>query len=442
MIKPLIIARREYFSLVATKGFLIGLVIMPVMMMGGIVIARFVEKQTDVGTRTIAVVDGTDWLFDALKSSAEARNAALVDPETGKPSAASYALTRISGPAPDDAARLALSDEVRAKKYHAFLEIPPAIASGLQPPTGDPSSAPRVSISYYAENAALSDVRDWFERTIGTLVTGRRFQEAGVAPRVVQWANAAPPVVPVSLLTRTPDGSIQAAEPVDRLTAIFLPMGVMMLMFMTVFMSAQPALETALEEKQFRIADVLLGTANAFEIMLGKLLGGVAGSITILVVYLCVGFLAARHFDVVDRIPFHILPMFLVFQILAVMFVSSIFMAIGASSNSLKEAQGLLMPVWLLIMVPFFTWMNVVREPTGSLAMGLSFFPPSAPMIMALRLAAMGEVPVWEVALSIAIVLAATYLCVVAAARVFRIAMLSQGNTPTFAQLIRWAVRG
>ncbi len=57
----------------------------------------------------------------------------------------------------------------------------------------------------------------------------------------------------------------------------FLPMGIMMFMFMVIMMSAQPMLESVLEEKTNRIAEVLLGSASPLQIMAGKLLGNVAG---------------------------------------------------------------------------------------------------------------------------------------------------------------------
>ena len=66
---------------------------------------------------------------------------------------------------------------------------------------------------------------------------------------------------------------------------IFLPFGMMMLMFMVVFLAAQPMLESVLEEKSQRIAEVLLGSANAFHLMIGKLIGGVGGSLTVVAAY-------------------------------------------------------------------------------------------------------------------------------------------------------------
>jgi ABC-2 type transport system permease protein len=186
----------------------------------------------------------------------------------------------------------------------------------------------------------------------------------------------------------------------------------------------------------------LLGAANPFQLMSGKLLGSVASSLTTVSIYLAGGYFLARHYEYDDLLPLRILPLFLLFQVLAVVLISSIFLAIGAAANSLKEAQGLLVPVWLILLVPMFTWFNVVREPNGPFARGLSLFPPATPLVMTLRLTASGSVPVWECALGIFLVLVTTLFCVYAAARIFRIGMLAQGNTPTFTQLLRWAFAG
>jgi len=68
--------------------------------------------------------------------------------------------------------------------------------------------------------------------------------------------------------------------------------------------------------------------------------------------------------------------------------------------------------------------------------------PPATPLLMVFRMGASSAVPWWQPALGILIMLAATWLCVFAAARVFRIGILAQGKTPKLAELLRWAVRG
>jgi len=143
-----------------------------------------------------------------------------------------------------------------------------------------------------------------------------------------------------------------------------------------------------------------------------------------------------------DVVPLRVLPWFVVYQVLAVLLFGSIFMAVGAAVNQFKEAQGMLLPVWLIVMYPLFIWLQVVREPTSSFATWLSLVPPGSPLLMVLRIGASGAVPIWQPLLGIVLMVAFTLLIVAAAARVFRIAILAQGKTPSLAELLRWAARG
>ncbi len=244
------------------------------------------------------------------------------------------------------------------------------------------------------------------------------------------------------LFEREADGGVKKAEASQVMLAIFLPMGVMMFMFMVIMMSAQPMLESVLEEKSNRIAEVLLGSASPSQIMTGKLLGNVAASLTVVAIYVTGGYALAVYKDVVDMIPLGLVPWFILFQVLAVLMFSSVFLAIGSTVSQLKEAQSLLMPVWILIVTPMFVWFNIVREPNGSLATIMSFIPPFTPMLMCLRMAATSAIPMWQPILGLVIMLLTTAVAVFIAGRIFRIGILSQGRAPKLVELARWAITG
>ena len=163
-------------------------------------------------------------------------------------------------------------------------------------------------------------------------------------------------------------------------------------MFMVILLAAQPMLETVMEERSQRIAEVLLGSVSPSQLMAGKLLGcvrladdrrgvrpGCAGSGPVL-----------RRCGLV---PLGILPWFLVYQVLAVLLFSSLFMAVGACVNDRKEAQSMLIPLMLLIVFPLFVWISVVQQPMGSFATWISLVPPGTAMLMVLRLAASPDIP-------------------------------------------------
>ncbi len=436
MHKAFVIARREYFAMVGSRAFLISLAIMPVFMVGGAVIPALLRNKVDIHDKRIVVLDGTGTLFSMLQQAATARNAAATrDPQhPDKQIAPQYLLEKgPDGPVTDEL-RLSLSDWVRSRELYAFVEIP---ADVLQvPKNGQPSV-----VTFYAENTTLSEEKHWFDQVVSELAQATRLRSAGIDPAVVAQSRAIR-IDGRGLFQRDASGTIKKAKEEQVLLTIFLPMGVMMFMFMIIMMSAQPMLESVLEEKANRIAEVLLGSATSLEIMTGKLFGNVAGSLTVAVIYLAGGYCLAQYNDVVDSVPFRILPWFILFQVLAVIMYSSLFLSIGAAVNQLKEAQSLLLPVWILIVIPMFVWMNIVREPNASFATWFSLIPPFVPMLMCLRLASTSAIPAWQPIAGVGISLLMTAVCVFAASRVFRIGMLTQGRAPKLNELIRWAISG
>ncbi|HAP07165.1 MAG TPA: hypothetical protein DCR20_05035, partial [Planctomycetaceae bacterium] len=129
-------------------------------------------------------------------------------------------------------------------------------------------------------------------------------------------------------------------------------------------------------------------------------------------------------------------------QLLAVLLFSSVFMSVAACVNQMREAQCLLMPVWLVLMLPLLICMHVIREPNGHLATAASFFPPATPLLMAVRMSTGVMIPVWQSLLSLAIMLAGTAVGIVVASRLYCAGILRQGRTPGFADLLQLVLRG
>jgi ABC-2 type transport system permease protein len=454
MRKLLAIAVREYRAMVVTKAFLLSITLMPILMFGGIIVASRMGKMGDVSDRRIVVADGTGGeLFAELEAKCANRNAmieaAAKAPAKGDEDSklqSRYVLQRYEKDVLGNDDRLALSERIRKGEIKAFVEIPadllvaesPKGASGGQAD----GAAASAEVRFYAPAAMFSEERGWLEFAINDAVKARRFKELQLDPALVARATAQVPVVGRGLVKELSDGRVSGGGDGKNLSSVFLPFGFMMLMFMVIMLSAQPLMESVMEEKNGRIAEVLLGSVNSFQLMLGKLLGNVAGSLSVVAIYAVGGYAAAAYKGWTDLVPWGLIPWFLIFQILAVLLFSSIFMAVGAAVTQLKEAQSMLLPVWLLMCVPMFVWLQIVREPNGTLAMWLSFFPPSAPLVMVLRLASEEIVPPWQIALSLSLLVAATAAITYLAARIFRVGMLWQGKTPKLTELVRWAWSG
>jgi ABC-type Na+ efflux pump permease subunit len=209
-----------------------------------------------------------------------------------------------------------------------------------------------------------------------------------------------------------------------------------------VIVGASPMTANVIEEKQLRIAEVLLGSVRPFELMMGKLLGGVGVALTLATIYFGGAYYVALKQGMAHYVTNGTIVSFLFFTVVGVMMYGSMFVAAGAAVTNIKEAQTMIMPVMLLVVLPMFLIGPLIQDPNGKLATIASFFPFSAPMVMTARLAIPPGVPVWQALISAIVALATTFAIVWAAGRIFRVGILMQGQGANFAELARWIVRG
>jgi len=148
------------------------------------------------------------------------------------------------------------------------------------------------------------------------------------------------------------------------------------------------------------------------------------------------------YLDFADYIPFHVLPWFFGYMTAAIVLFGSLMIALGSSCNDLKEAQSLMMPIWMLVMFPMFIWILVVKEPLSGFATWMSLVPPFTPILMLLRQSTPAGIPAWQPWAGLVGVALFTVLCVWAGGRIFRVGILMQGKPPKPADLLRWAIKG
>src|SRR5207249_463808 len=123
------------------------------------------------------------------------------------------------------------------------------------------------------------------------------------------------------------------------------------------------------------------GSVSPFSLMAGKVLGLIATSFTLILVYLSGAYWGAQRLHMTEYLPGHLLVFFVLFQLLAVLMYGSLYIAIGASCNDPNQMQSLLMPVNLLMAVPLIMMLAIVQSPTGPLARIMTFFPPATPFV-------------------------------------------------------------
>jgi ABC-2 type transport system permease protein len=437
MRKILRIAKREYKTSVRTKGFIIALVLMPVMMGGSGLAMYLFQGQVDTRDKHVIILDQSGIVADVIMRAAETRNEAeVMDKETGKKVKPAWVFERIEADLSDPLSqRLALSDRIRNGELHAFLEI----GANVKHPETDQDTA---RISYYAENAAMDTIRGWLTGPINTYLRTTRLEEAGVEAEKAQAALTWLEVAPLGLVSLDDSGQIKEAKRSSEAEAILAPLVLFFLFFMMIMMGAMPQLQSVMEEKSQRIAEVLLGSIKPFEFMAGKVLGGLAVSLTAASVYVIGGVFILRRLGLTDYVPYHILPWFFAYLVLAIIMFGSMLAALGATCNDAKDAQNLTFPAMIPVFIPMFLLMPVIQEPASSFATALSLFPPFTPMLMLLRISAPVGIPMWQPWVGLIGVIIFALLSIWAGGRVFRMAILMQGQPPKLSNILRWAIRG
>jgi ABC-type Na+ efflux pump permease subunit len=338
-----------------------------------------------------------------------------------------------------DEQRLNISQTIKQGDAYALLEIPSDL---LAKPTVEAMVATEGP-KFFAFDSLMSEARSWFGTILTEKVKQTRIQQFGlesIDPKIIAMLNSRVEIAANRPIDEENQGKSQSIT--DGLKAMFLPFGVMMLMFMVILMAAQPMLESAMEEKTLRISEVLIGSVTSTQLLGGKLIGNVAGSLVIFVLYGCGGVYVLRQQNMLSSLPTSLLPWFVLFQLLGVLFFSSIFLVVGSSVNELKEAQSLLLPVWMMLMAPVMVWFVAVRDPNGVVATTLSFFPPSCPMTMILRLATGTAVPWWHPILAAVIMIVSTIAMVNLAGRIYRVGLLKTDGVRSIVQLLRRATQG
>lgn len=463
MFKLWVIAHREYVAMVGTKAFLFTLVMMPILMFGSLLAMPVLNRVSGGKTQKIVIADGTGQLFEKLEQAAKARNLSIgtkpsetTSSKKGKTGNSPSFMEQqadiwelIAGPSElSDEERFQFSDQIRNGDIYALVEVPKAFFdSSLLDPVeaiSDESAKPiGPGPKFYSQDALMSGARAWLGSMIGQKLRDAKMKQFGldkIDPKIFAQVDAKVELVPSAPVKKTDEKKSDENSMVDALVSMFLPFGVMMLMFMVILMAAQPMLESAMEEKSLRISEVLLGSVTPSQLMGGKLLGNVAGSLVIFVLYGAGGLFFLNYQGLADKMPIGLLPWFLLFQLLGVLFFSSIFLTVGASVNELKEAQTLLLPVWLVLMTPMMVWFIALREPNGIVATTLSFFPPSCPMMMVLRLASGTTVPFWQPPLAALVMIVSTYGIVTLAGRIYRAGLLRNEGVRSIGQLLKRTV--
>lgn len=444
MNKVLTVARTEYMIAVTSKAFIVGVIMMPVFMCGAFVVQLLTRDQVDLTARKLAVVDRTGQLFEKLDSAAQQRNAYGIykveedsnsnEGQAGQESAgrkqvaAKFELELVDGSASNEEIEAELSERVKSQDLFAFAIIDADI---LNPDT-------QGNVRYHSQTPTYQTQYRWLQQTINALVRQHRIEELNITPEAFAAIATGVEVEERGLVEANSDGTGQETKKRDKIAAIAVPFGGIMLMFVMIMSVAPAMLNNVLEEKMQKISEFLVSSLTPFQLMLGKLVGAVWVALTLATIYIAAAIFLANYFNFSENIPLHLYFWFVFYLFIALTIFGALFSAIGAACSELRDAQSLMTPVMLMVVMPMMCIAPVLDSPSSTFAKAVSLFPPATPMLMFARMALPPGPAAWEIALGTVLSIAFAGFCVYAAGKVFRIGILSQGQTPTFGKLLRW----
>ncbi len=215
---------------------------------------------------------------------------------------------------------------------------------------------------------------------------------------------------PGQIVVRT----LVVADPEERPRRV-AAFGGMVVLFMTILTFGQFVAMGTVEEKQNRVVEILLSRVKASQVLVGKVLGIGALGLVQLLVMAAAALVAINIIDIegvsVGSIGAEIVAGVVFWFLLGYTLYAFLYAALGATVSRQEDLQGGLVLPLILLGPAFFIAQLAVADPDLPIVRFGSFFPPWTPMIMPIR-TALGSAQPWEVALSIALVVACIVLLV------------------------------
>ncbi|MGZ4787883.1 MAG: ABC transporter permease [Terriglobales bacterium] len=404
-----LVIRREYLERVRAKSFIVSTILMPAFVFA---ITVLPSKLASMGTNDrihVVVAASSDAVADAVKAQ-------LTRPDMDRKYDVNKQITN------DPQARQALDAEVKDKKVGAYIWMTDqAIADN--------------KVAFVALSTSDFIINQHIRNAASDGVTRARLLQRGVPGNDIEALMKPVNVETISLGQKKKGGEMA------QFFASFL---VAMMIYITLIMYGMSVMRSVLDEKSSRVMEVLLSSIKAKELMAGKLLGVGAVGLTQVAIWaafiIVLGSPGAMSSPEVRELfsTNPLLVIFLpVFFVLGFMLYSGMYAALGATVNSEQEAQQWQWFVTMPLIIPIILLTKVIISPDSAMATWLSMVPFFSPILMYVRVVAHTP-PAWQIALSIVLLLATTYLIVIVSSRIYRVGILMYGKRPTLPEILKW----
>jgi len=442
--RMLAVLKREYVQAVRKKSFLI-LTILGPFLMAALMFVPALVMMKGVDQKRIAVLDATGRLKEAFEKPADPRD--VLKDEKGGPRELSrrerrsvdlgllvFEYTAVEPPRELKEAAAPFLDRLRSKggekaeKLDGVLLIPAsAIATGEE------------KLAYYSRSSTELVAQERLVRIVGRTVSRIRLTERHLDPAEIDRLLLD---VKIESVQVTRSGEEKKGGEMNFIAGFLF----VALLFIPILLHGQEVMRGIIQEKSDRIVEILVSSMSPMELLTGKVLGMAAVGLTQMAIWalmasglaLYAGSMAkTAGFNLSQFLRPGMLVYFFLFYVLGYLIYVCVYAVAGAIVNSEKEAQNVLAPIVMVLMLPWFLLMPIVMNPESTMALVLSLIPIYTPITMFVRVL-VSEPPFWQVGLSIALSAATIYGMFWLTAKIFRVGILSYGKRPTIPELWRW----
>lgn len=495
--RTFLIARQEFVKYVTRRGFLLGLLMAPLIFVIAVAVPQFAVSHPH--TNIMTVVDLAGDYAPAIETAVTRQQAGAALNAIAAYAKANADMKAFHRKQSEWAGLFAAPDRIASIKEFAarggwqpaFAALAPYLkkdAPAFDPPQPAIVLVPPPSDLMQDFRAGRHDVAKAYlngSQSVTALGRTQRLSSIVVIPKnfgpasaeAQYWTNGIPQsldfvrwsltdalrlqvnraLVPPSSrdkVTLDVDAAVTSVDPfaghgLDRQErfAQLVPMGLAFVLFIVAFTDAALLLQSVVEEKSTRMVEVLLSSAGPHEIMTGKLLGVAALALLTLLIWvlLIVGLGGGLSSDILPLVAkgltslLPVLPLVVIYFLCGLLIYCSIFLGIGATSSSLPDAQALVGPASMIIVLPNMLMGILIQDPNGTLAQIISWIPIYTPFFMLVRLPFHpAPVELWATAI---LTLATTAFLVRQMGRVFARNVLTTERPPTFQALLKGIFR-
>ena len=455
--KLLAIIKREYLQQVRTKAFWIATFLIPALGLG-LIFIQVALTRTLVAKGRIAVVDLSGRLYEPLLAEQQGRLKDDDDQDTAANA------TNDKKPLKDsDVGTARKMEEGRRQRIATKLEFfkvdaTPETLPGIRTKLNEDVQKERVKAYIILDQNTLDKgTAEWRAQSVkadivmretvaGYLTraaTKERLKDRGVDPKLYDAARVRVDLDPHEAKeVENKDASKNAGFNLA-VSGIFF-----FLIYLSIFIYGAYIMRGVLEEKNNRIVEVIVSSVRPTTLMLGKILGiGLVGltqyavwaALSLAIALPGVATVAGMG-EGLPHIPAATIGAFVLFFVLGYFLYASLYAALSAPFNTEQEAQQFVMIPGMMLILTSTTWFFAFNQPNGRLATVLSFFPFTAPLMMFMRISVQTP-PLWQIATSVALLVATIVAVAWFAGRVYRVGILMYGKKPTLPEILRWAMQ-